>query len=149
MGGKVPHLILRIRKERISELKPVSVRICFTMSSSDIPCSLYWWIRSYTCCEISEYSSITSLCPHTSPSRIFTPCISRNIRDDLESVFLYEVGMWIALSLGHFATIEKISVFDGLKARCIISSLWCRVSISSFELTTLIFKLTSRFVQSL
>lgn len=122
-----------------SGLSLVSLTSFSMVSSSERPSSFNSFIRSNTCSETSEYSLMSFLCPHTSPSRSAMFCMERYICAELEIVLLYELGMWIAFTSGHFRMSLKMSLLDGLKARWTISSLSFKVSISSFELTTLIF----------
>jgi hypothetical protein len=128
-----------------SGLSLVSLTSLSMVSSSESPSCLSSLIRSKTCCETSEYSLMSFLCPQTSPSSKEIFCIERYICAELEIVLLYELGMWIAFNSGHFKMRVKISLFEGLKARWIISSSSFKVSISSFELTTLIFILSPFF----
>lgn len=133
-----------------SGLSLVSLTSLSIVSSSERPSSFSSFMRSKTCWETSEYSLMSFLWPHTSPSSKAMFCIERYICAELEIVLLYELGMWIAFISGHFRMSLKMSLLDGLNARWTISSLIFKVSISSFELTTLIFifiTILSRFLE--
>lgn len=93
----------------------------------------------------TRYSQTSLRCPQTSPSRMATFCIPRNISIDLETVLLYDLGSCIASIFGQASTIWKMSAFDGLKAICTMRSVGCSSGMSSRWEMILIFMIVAPY----